>query len=81
MQRTGHASIASEASHDKYRFWHLRLGNASESDLVELAKQDFLGKYKLEKLEFYDDCIQGKQHKVKFGSGMHHSSRSFEYVH
>ena len=40
-----------------------------------------LGKDKLDKLEFCDHCILGKQHKVKFGSGMHYSSKPFEYVH
>ena len=40
-----------------------------------------IGKDKLDKLEFCEHCILGKQHKVNFGSGMHHSSRPFEYVH
>jgi len=40
-----------------------------------------LGKDKLGKLEFCEHCILGKQHRVKFNSGMHHSSRPFEYVH
>ena len=35
----------------------------------------------MDKVEFCDHCILGKQHKVKFGSGMHNSSKPFEYVH
>jgi len=35
----------------------------------------------LDKVEFCDHCILGKQHRVKFGSGMHYSSKPFEYVH
>ena len=59
----------------------MRLGHVSERGLVELAKQGLLGKEKLDKLEFCEHCILGKQHRVKFGSDMHSSSRPFEYVH
>ena len=40
-----------------------------------------LGKDKLDTQEFCEHCILGKQHRVKFGCGMHRSSRHFEYVH
>jgi hypothetical protein len=59
----GHASLASEASHNKFEYWHLRLRHVSERSLVELAKQGFPGKEKLDKLEFYDHCILDKQHE------------------
>ena len=59
----------------------MRLGHVSERGLVELAKQGLLGKEKLNKLDFCDNCTLGKQHKVKFGVGVHKSSRPFEYVH
>jgi len=60
---------------------HLRLGHVSERGLVELAKQGLLENEKLNKLDFCDNCTLGKQHKVKFGVGVHKSSRPFEYVH
>lgn len=43
----------------------------SERGLVELAKQGLIVSEKLIKLEFCDNCILGKQHRVKFESGMH----------
>ena len=77
----GHASVASVDTLDITKLWHLRLGHVSERGLVELAKQGLLGNEKLNKLDFCDNCTLGKQHKVKFGVGVHKSSRPFEYVH
>ena len=77
----GNASVASVVPHNNSELWRLRLGHVSERGLVEQAKQGLLGKDKLDKLEFCEHCILGKQHRVKFGSGIHHSSRPFEYVH
>jgi len=77
----GNASMAGVVPHNNSELWHLRLGHVSERGLVELPKQGLLGKDKLDKLEFCEHCILGKQHRVKFGSGMQHSSRPFEYVH
>jgi len=77
----GHASVASVTSHNNSELWHLRLGHINERGLVKLSKQSLLGKNKFDKLEFCEHCILGKQHSVRFGSGMHYSSRPFEYVH
>ncbi|WJX42094.1 hypothetical protein P8452_29365 [Trifolium repens] len=75
------ALAVSVETEDITKLWHLRLGHVSERGLVELAKQGLLGKEKLNKLDFCDNCTLGKQHKVKFGVGVHKSSRPFEYVH
>jgi len=77
----GNASVASLVPHNNSALWHLRLGHVSEIGLVEVAKQGLLGKDKLDKLEFCEHRILGKQDRVKFGSGMHHFSRPFKYVH
>jgi len=76
-----HTPIASVNNLDITKLWHLRLGHVSERGLVELAKQGLLGNEKLNKLDLCDNCTLGKQHKVKFGVGVHKSSRPFEYVH
>ena len=76
-----HASFNSVDTLDITKLWHLRLGHVSERGLVELAKQGLLRNEKLNKLDFYDNCTLGKQHKVMFGVGVHKSSRPFEYVH
>ena len=54
------ASLVNEASHNKYELWHLRLKHVSERGLVKLAKQGFLGKEKLDKLELCEHCILDK---------------------
>jgi hypothetical protein len=66
---------------DKTKLWHLRLGHVSEKGLVELEKQNLLNGDKLNKLELCENCVLGKSHRVKFGTGMHVSNRPFEYVH
>jgi len=76
-----HASVASVDTLDITKLWHLRLGHVNERGLVELAKQGLLDNEKLNKLDFCDNCMLGKQHKVKLGVGVHKSSRPFEYVH
>jgi len=77
----GHACIASQYSYIKIKLWHLRVGHDSERSLVELVEQSLLGKNKLEKLEFTDNCIRGKSYKVKFRSDKHHPSNPFKYAH
>ena len=66
---------------DKAKLWHLKLGHVSEKGLVELEKQQLLMGDKLQKLDFCDQCVLGKSHRVQFGTGKHTSSRPFEYVH
>ena len=77
----GQAFVASQTMEDKSKLWHLRLGHISEKGLIELEKQHLLMGDKLHKLEFCDQCVLGKSHRVKFGTGKHTSTRSFEYVH
>lgn len=59
----------------------MRLGHVRERGLVKLAKQVFIGIGKLNKLELFDHFILGNQHRMKFGSGVHNSSRPFDPVH
>jgi len=77
----GHASVASNTLINKTKLWHLRFGHVSENGLHELEKQNLLGGDKLDKLEFYDHCVLGKSHRISFRTGIHVSSRPFEYVH
>ena len=77
----GQASVASKTEYDKAVLWHKRLGHVSEKGLIELEKQKLLTGDKLNKLEFCDQCVLGKSHRIRFSSGMHVSSRPFEYIH
>ncbi|WJX45134.1 E3 ubiquitin-protein ligase upl4 [Trifolium repens] len=80
VMRISHGALVI-AKGSKMNGLYILEGHVSERGLVELAKQGLLGKEKLNKLDFCDNCTLGKQHKVKFGVGVHKSSRSFEYVH
>jgi len=71
----GHAFITSQDSYVKTKLWHWRVRYLSERGLIEIAKQCLLGKNRLEKLEFIDNCIWGKEYRVKFSSNKHHLSR------
>jgi 5'-3' exoribonuclease 2 len=62
-------------------WWHNRHRHVREKGLIELEKNKLLNSNKLNKLEFCDQCVLGKSHKVNFSSGIHVLSRPFEYVH
>ncbi|GAU10233.1 hypothetical protein TSUD_417410 [Trifolium subterraneum] len=80
VMRISHGALVI-AKGSKMNGLYILEGHVRERGLVELAKQDLLGQEKLNKLDFCDNCTLGKQHKVKFGVGVHKSSRPFEYVH
>lgn len=46
-----------------------------------MSEQKLLGKNKVSKVEFYESCILGKQHRLKFKTGSHESKVILEYVH
>lgn len=73
--------MASQTSHVKTKLWKLKLWHISERGWLDISKQGLLGSDKFHKLEFCDNCILDKQNRVKFGSDMHHSGKSFEHVH
>ncbi|XP_020547423.1 uncharacterized protein LOC110011566 [Sesamum indicum] len=50
---------------DKTTLWHKRLGHISLKGLDVLKREGILNG-KFEKLDFCDDCVLGKHHKVHF---------------
>ncbi|KAL2232022.1 UNVERIFIED_CONTAM: Retrovirus-related Pol polyprotein from transposon TNT 1-94 [Sesamum indicum] len=50
---------------DLTALWHKRLGHISHKGL-DLLKKDGILNEKIEKLDFCDDCVLGKHHKVNF---------------
>lgn len=46
-----------------------------------LHKQHFFGKDKISKLDSYENCILGKQHRLKFNSSTNKAKSGFDYVH
>jgi len=60
---------------------NMRLGHMSERGLAELHKRKLLNGIKTCKLKFYEDCVFGKQHHVKFPTAVHHTKGALDYIH
>ena len=58
---------------DMSRLWHMRLGHTREKSLRALAMQGLLKGAKTCKLEFCEQCVMGKQKRVKFGTTIHNT--------
>ncbi|KAL2232097.1 UNVERIFIED_CONTAM: Retrovirus-related Pol polyprotein from transposon TNT 1-94 [Sesamum indicum] len=78
------AITASVNECDMTALWHKRLGHMSLKGL-EFLKKEGIFNDKIEKLNFCDDCVMGKHHKVHFpASSPSHPSMSsciLDYVH
>ncbi|KAK0579981.1 hypothetical protein LWI29_034466 [Acer saccharum] len=61
------ACIASKIS-DKGSLWHVRLGHMSERGVLELSKRDLLNEDQVSKLDFCENCVLGKQHRISFST-------------
>ena len=61
--------------------WHKRLGHISEAGLQVLGKQGLFGKKSLGKLDFCENCVLRKSHRVRFGVGRHTTQGVIDYVH
>ncbi|TXG73199.1 hypothetical protein EZV62_001778 [Acer yangbiense] len=66
---------------DKGIFWHMRLGHMSERGILELSKRNLLNGDQVNKLEFRECCVLGKQHRISFSTAQHTSKQILEYVH
>ncbi|KAL5576251.1 hypothetical protein UlMin_017950 [Ulmus minor] len=73
------ASLMAEI--DKAVLWHNRLGHMSEKGLQVLSKDGLLDGEKVEKLDFYESCVLGKQHRLSFNTGVHKSKGILDYIH
>ena len=63
------------------RLWHMRLGHAGEKYLKTLAMQGLLKGAKTCKLDFCEQCVLGKQKRVKFGTAIHNTEGILDYIH
>ena len=66
---------------DQTKIWHRRLGHTSMKGLQELCKQGIFDLKLISSLEFYESCMLGKLHKLKFAKATHTSKGILEYVH
>ena len=63
------------------RLWHMRLGHAEEKSLQTLAMQGLLKGAKTCKLDFCEQCVMGKQKRVKFGTAIHNTEGILDCIH
>nr|GEW28821.1 retrovirus-related Pol polyprotein from transposon TNT 1-94 [Tanacetum cinerariifolium] len=77
----GELNASVEEKDSLAQVWHKRLGHISKARLQVLEKQGLFGKKSLGKLNFYENCVLGKSHRVSFGVGRHTSQGVIDYVH
>ena len=68
-------------SNDQTVLWHKRLGHISEKGLYYLNKLNVFGKDIVTKLDFCENCILCKQHRLNFNLSTHKSKSILDYVH
>ncbi|GKC53956.1 retrovirus-related pol polyprotein from transposon TNT 1-94, partial [Tanacetum coccineum] len=62
---TGELNASAEEKDDLAQVWHKRLRHISEAGLNVLEKQGLFGKKSLGKLDFCDNYVLGKSHRVR----------------
>ncbi|GJX74451.1 retrovirus-related pol polyprotein from transposon TNT 1-94 [Tanacetum coccineum] len=77
----GELNASVEEKDSLAQVWHKRLGHMSEAGLQVLEKQGLFGKKSLGKLDFCENCVLGKSHRVSFGVGRHTTQGVIDYVH
>ena len=78
---TGNSSFVSQSKASDNSLWHMRLGHMSERGIEILCKKGLLGNLKMETLQFCEDCVYGKQHRLKFPKGVHTTKATLDLVH
>ncbi|GKB47535.1 retrotransposon protein, putative, ty1-copia subclass [Tanacetum coccineum] len=77
----GELNASVEEKDSLAQVWHKILRHMSEARLQVLEKQGLFGKKSLGKLDFYENCVPGKSHRVSFGVGRHTTQGVIDYVH
>ncbi|KAL0793897.1 hypothetical protein Bca101_065274 [Brassica carinata] len=63
------------------KLWHSRLGHVGQKGLEVLAKEGCIDREIITGLDFCEDCIIGKAHRVSFGNAKHVTKEKLDYVH
>ena len=78
----GSAAVTTTSSiKDHTRLWHARLGYMREKGMIILSKQGLLGREGMDKLDFCDHCMFGKQKKVSFSIVTQRTKGTLDYIH
>lgn len=72
---------ATDGMNDETSLWHSRLGHIGSKGLEVLVRKGYLDKVKAKEMQFCEDCVYGKTHRVSFGSGKHVTKSKMDYVH
>ncbi|KAI4332242.1 hypothetical protein L6164_017166 [Bauhinia variegata] len=67
------AAVEADKEAEMTKLWHMRLGHAGEKSLQTLAKQGLLKGAKNCKMDFCEQCVLGKQTRVKFANAIHNT--------
>ncbi|GKC35359.1 retrovirus-related pol polyprotein from transposon TNT 1-94 [Tanacetum coccineum] len=78
---TGELNASVEEKDSLAQVWYKRLGHMSEAGLQVLKKQGLFGKKSLGKLDFCENRVLGKSHRVSFGVGRHTTQGVIDYIH
>lgn len=68
-------------SMDNTILWHQRLGHMSEKCIYYLNKMNVFSKGKINKLDFYENCVLEKQHRLSFNTSINKAKFVLDYVH
>ena len=79
----GTAAAVSEADKvaEMFRLLHMRLGHAEQKSLQMLTMQGLLKGAKTCKLSFCEQCVMGKQKRMKFDTAIHNTEGILDYIH
>ena len=61
--------------------WHSRLAHTSVKNLKLLAEKGVLNKKRISDLDFFENCVMGKNKRLNFSVGKHESEEVLRYVH
>lgn len=75
-------AVAKESQkEDQTRLWHSRLGHIGQKGIDVLAKKGCFGDSIVSDIQFCEDCVKGKTHKVSFGPAQHVTRDKLDYIH
>nr|GEZ25172.1 hypothetical protein [Tanacetum cinerariifolium] len=77
----GELNASVEEKDSLAQVWHKRLGHISEAGLQVLENQGLFGQKSLGKLDFCENCVLGKSHRVSFVVERNTTQGVIDYVH
>nr|GEW42584.1 retrovirus-related Pol polyprotein from transposon TNT 1-94 [Tanacetum cinerariifolium] len=80
-EMAGELNASVEEKDSLAQVWHKRLKHISEVGLQVLKKQGLFGKKSLGKLDFCENYVLGKSHRVSFDVERHTTQGVIDYVH